>query len=159
MYPILVFFLAGWTYEYLERENVFKQAKAKADELGKPLLNAGCEYYWTAIYGSDVNLDNVPRDVPRFVLGSIEAIPYPDKYFGVAFCSHVLEHVDDYEKALAELHRVADFVYVITPLPISGMNWLHPGHKRFFVGDKVYTRTPEGWETTDSLLPSEKSKK
>jgi SAM-dependent methyltransferase len=153
MHPVLVFLFAGWTFEYLERENVFRQAKTKADEVGKPLLNAGCDYYWTAIYGSDVNLDNVPRDVPRFVLANIEAIPYPDKYFGAAFCSHVLEHVDDYEKALAELHRVAYYIYVITPLPTSAMNWLHPGHKRFFVGDKVYVRATKGWEISNGKLP------
>jgi len=36
----------------------------------------------------------------------ITDIPYPDASFDVVFCSHVLEHIPDDEKALRELFRV-----------------------------------------------------
>jgi SAM-dependent methyltransferase len=36
----------------------------------------------------------------------ITSIPYPDDHFDVIFCSHVLEHVQDDERALRELSRV-----------------------------------------------------
>ncbi len=33
-------------------------------------------------------------------------IPYPAHYFDYVLCSHVLEHIEDYQYALRELHRV-----------------------------------------------------
>jgi SAM-dependent methyltransferase len=36
----------------------------------------------------------------------IHQIPFPDNHFDVAFCNHVLEHVDDYHQATRELYRV-----------------------------------------------------
>ena len=36
----------------------------------------------------------------------VTAIPLPDEYFDVIYCSHVLEHVADDRKALREFHRV-----------------------------------------------------
>lgn len=36
----------------------------------------------------------------------ITDIKYPDKYFDVIYCSHVLEHVQDDRKAMRELNRV-----------------------------------------------------
>ena len=156
MHPLLIYGIAGWVYEFAEREAVFIRAQAKANELGKPLLNAGCGGFKfigafpRGILESDVNLDVQPRDVPRFTLASVEEIPFPDKHFGAAFCSHVLEHTADWRKALAELHRVADHVYIIVPKAIWLGNWLNPQHQRFFVGDKVYERTDNGWQISDA---------
>jgi ubiquinone/menaquinone biosynthesis C-methylase UbiE len=36
----------------------------------------------------------------------IHKIQFPDNTFDVAFCNHVMEHVDDYILAMSELHRV-----------------------------------------------------
>ncbi len=36
----------------------------------------------------------------------ITDIQYPDNYFDVVYCSHVLEHVQDDKKAMREFHRV-----------------------------------------------------
>ena len=151
MHPLLIFGIAGYIYEFSEREAVFIQARAKADELGKPLLNAGCGGFRfiggfpRGILESDVNLDIEPRDVPHFTLANLENIPYPDKYFGAVFCSHTLEHIDNWRRGLAELNRVSDNVYVIVPKAIWVSNWLNPTHKRFFLGDQVYERTNNGW--------------
>lgn len=35
-----------------------------------------------------------------------ETLPYPDAHFDVVFCCDVLEHVDDFEKVIAEIARV-----------------------------------------------------
>ena len=136
-----------YIYEYGEKEKVLKKAKMKAMELGKPLLNAGCgQIYWHAINEADVNLDNQERGVPRFVLASIEDIPYPDKYFGAVFCSHTLEHASDWRRSLSELHRIADNVYIIVPKPIWIGNWLNPHHKRVFTNGKVWEFSSRRWE-------------
>ena len=57
------------------------------------------------------------------------SLPYPDKHFGAVIASHVIEHVDDPVAALRELHRVADEVFVLTPLWWCPHTWLHPGHQ------------------------------
>ena len=58
------------------------------------------------------------------------------KIAGAAFCSHVIEHVDDPEKAMKELHRVADSVFVCTPEWWDPTTYFWPGHK--------YVRVPSG---------------
>ena len=120
--------------EQRERGLIFNQARAVADSLNKPLLNAGCGItYWRAIMESDLNMDVVPRDVPNFVLGSVEDMSmFYDKQFGAVYCSHVLEHVSDLAGAKAELERVADYQFVITPSPFFLSSWLLPRHKRVF---------------------------
>lgn len=143
----------GYIYEYGEKGKILKEAKMKAMELGKPLLNAGCgQLYWHAINEADVNLDNKARDASRFVLASIEDIPYPDKYFGAVFCSHTLEHASDWRRGLSELHRVADNVYVIVPKPIWIGNWLNPYHKRIFANGSVFEFSSRRWEKA-GLMP------
>ncbi len=151
MNPLVVLTIAQVVFENGERDRVFAQARAKARRLRKPLLNAGCGAlkpiggFPRAILESDVNLDVASQDVPRFVLGSIEDIPYQDRYFGAVFCSHVLEHIEDLDAGLRELHRVADYVYVITPRAIWPRTWLQPDHRRVFAGDRVYEKTERGW--------------
>ena len=143
MNPLIIFYICQVIYEANERETVFNKAKAKSMNSGKPLLNAGCGElraiggFPRAIYESDVNLDVVPRAVPRFTMASIEDIPYSDKHFGSVFCCHALEHVDNLDSALSELHRVADEVFIIVPKPVWMTTWVWPGHRRVFIGDKV----------------------
>jgi len=124
-------------FNELEKRAVFNEARAKADELNKPLLNYGCRYWRYAIDRSDVNADIVPRKgVPRFLLvtADTQRLPFDDKYFGVAYCSHVLEHCYNPDWILHELHRVSDYVYIITPRPFFLMSWLDPDHKWQYIG-------------------------
>ncbi len=61
------------------------------------------------------------RDLSRF----------KDGEFGAAYASHVLEHlptVEDARRAVAELRRVADVVFIVSPRKSSFVAWLIPGH-------------------------------
>jgi SAM-dependent methyltransferase len=49
------------------------------------------------------------------VISDVEHLPFADKSFDVVICSHVLEHVDDPETAIAELERVAQRGYIECP--------------------------------------------
>jgi SAM-dependent methyltransferase len=44
-----------------------------------------------------------PKDVVNM---DITQIPYPDTYFDLIICNHVLEHIPDDHQAMKELHRV-----------------------------------------------------
>lgn len=123
--------------EWADRCATFRHARQLADEAGKPLLNVGCPStnpMWHPC--GDVCLDLDPGRLLRCTAdrplrADIRAIPYPDKHFGAATCFHVLEHlptVADAEAALAELHRVADRVFVLSPSRWSPTAWLNPGH-------------------------------
>jgi SAM-dependent methyltransferase len=43
----------------------------------------------------------------EFRTGSIEQLPFPDAHFDTVVCTHVLEHILDCRRAIAELRRVA----------------------------------------------------
>ncbi len=120
---------------------VFREARKAARARGKHLLNVGCKGRFTT--QSDVNLDIVPRNVPRFVQGDIQDLHiFRDKQFGAVYAAHVLEHVDDPDRALKELRRVSHNVFVITPLPIFPWVWLHPEHKWIMWGTRKLCRVP-----------------
>jgi SAM-dependent methyltransferase len=119
---------------------VARAARAAADARGKPLLNVGAGTPGTslrvAVFGpfmpGDVNCDLGgsgacgPSTVCRC---DAHALPYRSGQFGAVIASHVIEHVDDPARALAELARVADEVFVITPAWWAPHTWLHPGHQ------------------------------
>ena len=120
---------------------VLRQAKEVAERNGKPLLNVGCSSAYAEL--SDVNLDIDKKIVPNFVLGDIQNLwMFGNKQFGAAYASHVIEHVEKPEAALRELSRVAEEVFVITPLPIWPSAWLDPSHKWIFWGSKKIGRIP-----------------
>ena len=120
---------------------IIHQARQAADKAGKPMLNAGCGSAYTEL--SDVNLDIVPRQVDNFVCGDIQNLRmFKDKQFGAVYASHVLEHVQNPDIALSELRRVAEKVFIITPLPLWPWAWLHPEHKWVFWGTRKVAPTP-----------------
>jgi len=123
-------------------------ARQRAHLRNKPLLNIGAgtpqSSMRSGLFGptlwGDANLDLAAPELapgPDWVsFGDAHALPFPDKYFGAVIASHVLEHVDHPHAVLAELHRVADEVYVITPPWWTPHAWLHPGHQ--------WLRRPDG---------------
>ncbi len=68
---------------------------------------------------------------------NVEKIPFENKEFDFVYCSHVLEHVENPEKACAELQRVAKRGYIETPTKGKDI-WLNSGkisNHRWFVED------------------------
>jgi SAM-dependent methyltransferase len=67
--------------------------------------------------------DNVQRarqeqiriDKRPFVVANGEALPFKNKSFDYVIASHILEHVDNPERFVAELMRVANAGYIETP--------------------------------------------
>ena len=98
----------SWQINELLRElrgvsDKYAAASAYAESVNKPLLKVG------GAHGSDS--ENV-------VAADIRDMPYyPDKTFGAAFCSHILEHlptINDAMVAINELNRVAERVYIVS---------------------------------------------
>lgn len=126
---------------------VARMARMAARCRKKPLLNVGCgtagSSLRVALLGptrwGDVNCDVAAKNAcdasSKTCHCDIHNLPYGDKQFGAVIASHVLEHVDDPCRALAELRRVADEVFVIVPAWWAPHTWLHPGHQ-WFVDDR-----------------------
>lgn len=107
--------------EFSDRYKKFRQARAFARAAGKPLLVVGRPgNNRIKVYtGGDVTIDLDPgvlKDCPQGgCVADVRSIPFHDGHFGAAFVSFVLDYmpsVPDFEKAMAELHRVADRVFV-----------------------------------------------
>jgi ubiquinone/menaquinone biosynthesis C-methylase UbiE len=53
---------------------------------------------------------------PIFVEGTIERIPFPDKYFDTVICAHTLEHVINIQQCINELRRVCNKkLFIVLP--------------------------------------------
>lgn len=142
-----VYVTGAYIYDVLWRPAVAaRQARAYADSMGKPVLNIGAGTSGSSFRAwllgptlwGDVNLDIAVSADPRVQYGDVQRIPYPDKYFGAAIASHVVEHVDDPVRAVQELHRVADKVYILVPPWWAPHTWLHPGHQWFVSSDGAF---------------------
>ncbi|MGQ9624785.1 MAG: class I SAM-dependent methyltransferase [Candidatus Bathycorpusculaceae bacterium] len=92
----------------------------------------------------DLRWDNNPKGYENFVKADINYLPFPDDCFDEVYCSHVLEHLVNPEKAIEELKRVSrKRVTVIVPCALfevldvfyQGRNifehrrWLRKHHK------------------------------
>ena len=139
--------------ETSERQKAYRQARMTADYLGKPLLVIGVpkRIAWYHHPGGDVTIDvdsSIDAAVP-YQVADVRDIPYPDKYFGATYISHVLEHlptVDDVARSLNEMHRVSDAVFIAGPHKTSLTAWLHPDHRLWVTptGDGYIVEQREG---------------
>ena len=135
--------LAVWLGEIRDKNKKYKAASAYARERGKPLLVAGGPWStkptrrllkMPAHGNGDVCLDIDRRAIEGHhcgVIANVTHIPFSDKSFGAAFASHLLEHLpttDDARKALAELNRVAEAVFIVYPSRQSITGWVIPDH-------------------------------
>lgn len=90
-----------WSFLKL-RTNLF-------DGASKTMLHIAPEYEFEVKLRKFPGLDYLTSDLnnPRaMVKMDITAIEYPDDYFDVIYCIHVLEHVHDDRKTMRELNRV-----------------------------------------------------
>ena len=80
-------------------------------------------------------------DCPKCITANLEVAPLPfsTKQFDVAFASHVLEHLVNWQQALDEWTRIADHVVIVLPNPLSISGWVYYDHKQHFsMGDMAY---------------------
>jgi hypothetical protein len=135
--------LAVWMLEIREKNRKFRAATAEARDRRKPLLIVGGPWggkqyrHWfkkPAHGGGDFCIDIDPRALRGHsgaAVASVTHIPFSDKVFGAAFASHLLEHlptVGDARRAMAELNRVAEAVYLVCPSRQSIAAWVIPEH-------------------------------
>jgi len=135
-------------------KQVARLARDYCTRVHKPLLNVGAGTRQTslraAIFGptlwGDVNLDpGAPRIAPgpRVVAfgNPYDLRRWPDRHFGAIIASHVLEHLERPDVALAEWRRVADRVFVVVPPWWAPHAWLNPSH-RWFIDASLKTAYP-----------------
>jgi SAM-dependent methyltransferase len=98
----------------------FSHATVRVDRYGKATVHRA----------GGLVLDGKP-----FVLGDVQRLPFADGSFDFAYCSHVLEHVDDPLEACNELMRVAKAGYLETPSFAKDVLfcWARGMHKWFTV--------------------------
>lgn len=157
MVPLMLgFAAAAYAVDVIVRPSIVaSDAVAYARSRRKPVINIGAgtekSSLRTLLFGptlwGDVNLDlaaapGVPCG-PRTVCkgDALDLSRWPDKYFGSAIASHVLEHVPDPSKMLREMARVAERVYVIVPpvwAPHALLYWDH----QWQVADRHACPTP-----------------
>lgn len=138
---LLGYGVAAYAYDVLWRPaQAAHAARAYARVRGKPVLNVGAgtpgSSVRVALAGptawGDVNCDLNGRAAPGsggVCFCDAHRLPFPDQHFAAAIASHVIEHVEDPQGALGELARVAERVYVLTPVWWAPHTWLHPGHR------------------------------
>lgn len=116
-------------------------SRARSLYTGKGILNVGAGCTRSDLAGAVCNLPEVVLNLdndsagPKMFNADLETgrLPFADGEFDVAMCSHVLEHLENWEPALAELARVADTVVVVLPNPLMPeWNFLNPDHKQYF---------------------------
>ncbi len=137
-----------WQIMVIWCENRFKQrqyerAEGYVHSRGKLLLVAGGPWgvkpyryllKMPAHGGGDVCLDIDPRAMrnhPCAIIADITRVPFGDRSFGAVFISHVLEHLpttDEAIKALTELSRVAEGVFIVYPYRQSIIAWVKREH-------------------------------
>jgi len=66
-----------------------------------------------------------------FIKADVENLPFKDKVFDFVFCSHLLEHVENPDKAICELTRVAKRGYIEVPNGIVDLLKPFPPHLWF----------------------------
>lgn len=95
---------------------------------GDKILDIGCGGY-PFPYATQL-VDKFPEDTHHryedlkklgipFVEASVENLPFEDKSFDYVYCSHVLEHVEEPEKAIKEIQRVGKKGYIEVPTKMS----------------------------------------
>ena len=130
-------------HEHIERNVIYKKARAYADYVQKPLVIVGGAWGESGIreiigfpaHGfGDVCVDLSEQSCegsPMRIQANITDIPLSDKFAGAAFCSHVLEHLYTIDEAIAginELCRIADKVFIVVPHKYSLNAWLYDKH-------------------------------
>lgn len=127
-----------------QKRLAFNQAKKLVKDKGIINLGAGnlagglfrTPFAYSVAHSKEVivNTDITPDGLSNFVQLDLERIPYPfnDKQFDVCFSSHILEHLENWQEALDEMRRIADYVVIAIPHPLDLFAALNPNHRQHF---------------------------
>jgi len=85
----------GIFHEYYMRQLVKKNPGLNVD--------IGCDIFPRATITVDIN-----REVKPTVVADIRFLPFQDKVFKQAICSHVLEHLDNPLRGIQEMKRISE---------------------------------------------------
>jgi len=78
-------------------------------------VGSGPHPFYRADILADISIEGSRNDERPFVQADICDLPFHDKSVDFIYCSHILEHVNNPEKALTELQRVGLRGYVAVP--------------------------------------------
>lgn len=122
-----------WLRRRQQRSTMYAQAKAEAQRLGRPFVVVGApDGGVTSGYScGDVTVDLQKSSCPNSIQADItKKLPFENDSV-VIFVSCVLEYVDDYAGAMAELCRVSGgHMYIVRVEPWTLTAYLYPGAKR-----------------------------
>lgn len=138
----------------IQKNNGLKRTLALSGAKGIINLGAGCERtgfseYVCALPEVKVNID-LSGECQNCQIVNLENAPLPfnNKEFDVAFGSHVLEHLVNWEQALDEWTRIADHVIIVLPNPLSIIGWVYLEHKQHFNFSGI-TYIRNNWPTVE----------
>lgn len=131
-------FIFWWSFRaFLERKVFIKNINKNGLVLD---VGSGDKPFWRA----DVIIDKYLNDNQQrnsgpvildnkklFIKADVEELPFKDKVFDFVFCSHLLEHVENPDKAIKELMRVSKRGYIEVPNIILDMLKPFPSHLWF----------------------------
>ena len=125
-------------------------------------LGAGHRPMWDATHLVEMYIDDNTQRARSFKAGSrvvinsnIEKIPVENKTFDLSYARHVLEHVDDPEKACKEIMRVSRQGFIETPHPFLEIGYGFPKKERGWSFHKWYVWT----DNTNTLFFRRKTEK
>jgi membrane protein DedA with SNARE-associated domain len=142
IFAAVIWQLIVWLFEIREKNRKYRSALACARSSGKPFLVGNPwgvkpfrRFFNKPAHGNgDVCLDIDRRTLegqPGAVVATVTDLPFADKSFGAVFFSHVLEHLPTVmaaKKAIEEMKRVADAVFIASPSKQSIGGWITRGH-------------------------------
>jgi len=92
--------------------------------------------------GVDFLITQIPK-IPtvEFLQARVEALPFRDREFDTVTCTHVLEHILDYRKALMELRRITRRrLIIVVPREREALYTFNP-HLHFFPYPESFLRS------------------
>ena len=101
----------------------------------REIAYTGCDYSSAMIETARTIYPNL-----SFSVQDITALGQPDRSYDVVLASGVLEHVPEFEKAIAQVCRVADAYVIVHRCPITS----EPTH-RHTIGSQYNIETPRTW--------------
>ncbi len=111
-----------------------KGANVTGVDLSRPNIDEACKY-------AEANGVTIP-----FAIGDLEQLPFADSSFDTVVCSHVLEHIPNFDKGLLELTRVArKKVIFAVPTALNCLSFVQLGGGQYYLkGPRTFAALPIG---------------